>query len=50
MGAERIIVIETVAERVALAKKSGATDIIDFDQGGRLRAQSSRSAEEKGAE
>ena len=32
MGAERIIVIETVPERVALAIKSGATDIIDFDK------------------
>lgn len=32
MGAERIIVIETVPERIALAKKSGATDIIDFDK------------------
>ena len=30
MGAERIIVIETVPERIALAKKLGATDIIDF--------------------
>jgi len=30
MGAERIIVIETVPERIALAKKAGATDIIDF--------------------
>ena len=30
MGAERIIVIETVPERIALARKSGATDIIDF--------------------
>ena len=32
MGAERIIVIEKVPERIALAKKSGATDIIDFDK------------------
>ena len=31
MGAERIIVIETVPERIALAKMSGATDIIDFE-------------------
>jgi len=30
MGAERIIVIETVPERIALARKAGATDIIDF--------------------
>jgi threonine dehydrogenase-like Zn-dependent dehydrogenase len=30
MGAGRIISIETVPERIALAKKSGATDIIDF--------------------
>lgn len=30
MGAERIIAIETVPERIALAKKFGATDIIDF--------------------
>lgn len=30
MGAERIIAIETVPERVALAKKAGATDVIDF--------------------
>ena len=30
MGAERIIAIETVPERIALAKKAGATDIIDF--------------------
>lgn len=30
MGAERIIVIETVPERIVLAKKFGATDIIDF--------------------
>ena len=32
MGAERIIVIETVPERIALAKKSGATDVIDFEK------------------
>ena len=32
MGAERIIAIETVPERIALAKKSGATDIIDFEK------------------
>ena len=30
MGAERIIVIETVPERIAMAKRAGATDIIDF--------------------
>src|SRR3569833_1973409 len=30
LGAERIISIETVPERIALARKSGATDIIDF--------------------
>lgn len=30
MGAERIIAIETVPERIALARKAGATDIIDF--------------------
>ena len=30
LGAERIIVIETVPERIALARKAGATDIIDF--------------------
>ena len=30
MGAERIIVIDDVPERIALAKKFGATDIIDF--------------------
>ncbi|MBN4092826.1 MULTISPECIES: zinc-dependent alcohol dehydrogenase [Methylobacterium] len=30
MGAERIIAIETVPERIALAKKAGATDVIDF--------------------
>ncbi|GJD33585.1 zinc-dependent alcohol dehydrogenase [Methylobacterium aerolatum] len=32
MGAERIIVIETVPERIALARKAGATDVIDFEQ------------------
>ncbi|GJE36401.1 zinc-dependent alcohol dehydrogenase [Methylobacterium persicinum] len=31
MGAGRIIVIETVPERIALARKAGATDIIDFE-------------------
>lgn len=30
MGAERIIVIESEPERIALARKMGATDIIDF--------------------
>ena len=30
MGAERIIAIETVPERIAMAKRAGATDIIDF--------------------
>ncbi len=30
LGAERIIVIETVPERIALAWKAGATDIIDY--------------------
>lgn len=30
LGAERIIAIETVPERIALAKRAGATDIIDF--------------------
>ena len=30
LGAERIIAIETVPERIAMAKKAGATDIIDF--------------------
>ncbi|WP_209289021.1 zinc-binding dehydrogenase, partial [Escherichia coli] len=30
MGAERIIAIETVPERIALAWKYGATDVIDF--------------------
>ena len=32
MGAERIIAIETVPERIALAKRAGATDIIDFSK------------------
>ena len=32
MGAERIIAIETVPERIAMARKAGATDIIDFMQ------------------
>lgn len=31
MGAERIIAIETVPERAALARKVGATDVIDFE-------------------
>ena len=31
MGAERVIAIETVPERIALAKKAGATDIIDYN-------------------
>jgi len=30
MGAERIIAIETVLERIALARKAGATDVLDF--------------------
>lgn len=30
MGAERIIAIETVPERIALARQAGATDIIDL--------------------
>ena len=30
LGAERIIAIETVPERIAMAKQAGATDIIDF--------------------
>ena len=30
MGAGRVIAIETVPERIALAKKYGATDVIDF--------------------
>ncbi len=32
MGAERIIAIDTVPERLALAKKAGATDVIDFQK------------------
>ena len=32
MGAERIIAIETVPERIAMARNAGATDIIDFMQ------------------
>ena len=32
LGAERIIAIETVPERIALARKAGATDIIDFEK------------------
>jgi threonine dehydrogenase-like Zn-dependent dehydrogenase len=32
LGAERIVAIETVPERVALAKNAGATDIIDFEK------------------
>ena len=32
MGAGRIIVIDTVPERIALAKKFGATDVIDFEK------------------
>ena len=31
MGAERVIVIETVPERIALAKTFGATDIVDYE-------------------
>jgi threonine dehydrogenase-like Zn-dependent dehydrogenase len=30
MGAARVIAIETVPERIALAKQAGATDVIDF--------------------
>ena len=30
LGAERIIAIETVPERIAMARKAGATDIVDF--------------------
>jgi threonine dehydrogenase-like Zn-dependent dehydrogenase len=30
LGAERIIAIETVPERIAMARRAGATDIIDF--------------------
>ncbi len=32
MGAERIIAIDDVPERLALAQKAGATDIIDFNK------------------
>ena len=32
MGAERIIAIDSVPERIALARKFGATDIIDFEK------------------
>ncbi|MDY8108785.1 zinc-dependent alcohol dehydrogenase [Fulvimarina sp. 2208YS6-2-32] len=32
LGAERIIAIETVPERIALARKAGATHIIDFEK------------------
>ena len=32
LGAERIIAIETVPERIALARRAGATDIIDFEK------------------
>ncbi len=32
MGAGRVVVIETVPERIALSRKAGATDIIDFKQ------------------
>ena len=32
LGAERIIAIETVPERIALAKRAGTTDIIDFQK------------------
>ena len=31
-GAERIIMIDTVPERIALARKFGATDVIDFEK------------------
>jgi threonine dehydrogenase-like Zn-dependent dehydrogenase len=30
LGAARILAIETVRERIAMARKAGATDIIDF--------------------
>ncbi len=30
MGAERVIVVESVPERIDMAKRAGATDIIDF--------------------
>ncbi len=32
MGAERVVAIEAVPERIALARKAGATDVIDFTQ------------------
>ena len=32
LGADRIIAIETIRERIALAKTAGATDIIDFEK------------------
>ena len=32
LGAERIIAIETVPERIAMARTAGATDIIDFEK------------------
>jgi threonine dehydrogenase-like Zn-dependent dehydrogenase len=32
LGAERIIAIETVLERIVMAKRAGATDIIDFEK------------------
>jgi threonine dehydrogenase-like Zn-dependent dehydrogenase len=32
LGAERIIAIETVPERIAMARKAGATDIVNFAQ------------------
>ncbi len=32
LGAERIIVIETAPERIAMAKAAGATDIVDFEK------------------
>ena len=38
LGAERIIAIETVPERIAMARKAGATDIVNFAEEGRLRA------------
>ena len=40
LGAERIIAIETVPERIAMAQKAGATDIVNFadeDVYGRIR-------------
>ena len=36
LGAERIIAIETVPERIAMARKAGATDIVNFAERGRL--------------